>query len=277
MRIVRLLLVGLVVLLATYAVLSGMLARGPTLPESTYGGRAAAYPTKIGALRGRLYLGARFAPGADLVVVLHGDAPTARPGYQYRAAAAGAAAMPDAAFLALLRPGYTDPMGARSDGVRGLTVGDNYTADRVEALAEAILAARAALRAGRVLIVGHSGGAALTALLLARRPDVSRSGILVSCPCDLATWRRHMALRQFNPLFLVPTRSLDPLAAARSIPHDTRISVLVGSHDAVTPPGISRTYVAARGKGQVELAPGGHEILGRPEVLAAIARMRRDD
>ena len=40
--------------------------------------------------------------------------------------------------IGLLRPGYTDENGRTSDGVRGLTVGDNYDDGRVSPIARAV-------------------------------------------------------------------------------------------------------------------------------------------
>src|ERR1700761_7677158 len=76
-------------------------------------------------LAGRAF-GAGAAPASPLVVVLHGDAPFANPGYQYKFAADVAQAAPGSAVVALLRPGYADPYGAKSDGDRGFASGENY-------------------------------------------------------------------------------------------------------------------------------------------------------
>ena len=70
---------------------------------------------------------------ATLLVVLHGDAPTEKPGYQYAFSEDLAAHIPNSRVVALLRPGYEDPQGNRSPGERGLTTGDNYTLNRLEA------------------------------------------------------------------------------------------------------------------------------------------------
>ena len=274
-RRVRLLLLVIAASITAWLGLGWARDHGPLTPDAAYGGRALTFTAPGGPLQARLFAGSRFSPGGDLVVVLHGDAPDARPGYQYRLAAIAAAAMPDAAFVAVLRPGYTDPTGRRSAGRRGLTVGDNYTADRIDAVAAAIAGARAQTQAGRVLLVGHSGGAALAALLLARRPETAHRAVLVACPCDLAAWRQHMARMRLDPLFLIPTASLDPRAMASKIPSDARISLIVGADDDVAPPGLSRAFAAVLGeRATVRIIPGGHEIFDRPEVLSAIAQMR---
>lgn len=76
---------------------------------------------------GRAYVTGPPTPSAPLVVVLHGDAPFIHPGYQYAVAADLANAVPGTRVVALMRPGYADAYGARSDGDRGFASGENYT------------------------------------------------------------------------------------------------------------------------------------------------------
>ena len=81
-------------------------------------------------LTGRMYLSGVAGQGQSplVVVVFHGDAPFRNPGYQYEFAGRLANAVPGTLVVALMRPGYTDPFGAKSDGDRGFAVGDNYDA-----------------------------------------------------------------------------------------------------------------------------------------------------
>ena len=224
---------------------------------------------------GLAWRGAAVGPHPPLIVVLHGDAPQGPPSYQYRFAASVVAARPDAVAVALLRPGYADPTGRRSDGRRGWTTGDNYTPQVLDQLAAAVLDARRRYGAAQVTLVGHSGGAALAALLLERRPWVAERGVLVSCPCDLHAWRRHMARLQLNPVWFLPVRSLSPTETVGRIRPGVPVMVLVGERDDVAPPRFSRAFVeAARKKGvpaRLVVVPGaGHELLLDPAVLAAL-------
>ncbi|HZY98486.1 MAG TPA: alpha/beta fold hydrolase [Candidatus Baltobacteraceae bacterium] len=52
---------------------------------------------------------------------------------------------------------------AQSQGIRGLATGDNYTPEDVDAIDNAIATLRAEYRPVRVILVGHSGGAAIAA------------------------------------------------------------------------------------------------------------------
>lgn len=213
-----------------------------------------------------------------LIVVLHGDAPFTKPGYHYAVARSLAAAVPDSIAVGLLRPGYEDPDGHRSPGERGQTTGDNYTADRIGAVAATIRKLQHRYRNARTVVVGHSGGAALAADLAATYPGLIDGMVLVSCPCTLPEWRRHMKTISPTPLWDAPVTSLDPVKLVGGIAPELRAAVLVGSDDKTTPLRFSRTYAEAlslRGIAtDFRIVPGkDHELLGDPEVLAATARL----
>jgi predicted esterase len=213
-----------------------------------------------------------------LIVVLHGDAPFAKPGYHYDFARAAAAAVPDSVAVGLLRPGYEDPAGKRSPGVRGNTTGDNYTADRIAAVAASIRRLQQRYRSARTILVGHSGGAAIAADLAGTYPGLIDGMVLVSCPCELPEWRRHMKTVSPTPLWDQPVKSLDPIMLVGGIPAKLRTAVLVGGDDKTTPVPFSRAYAEAltlRGIAtDYRIVPGkDHELLGDPEVIAALQRM----
>lgn len=211
-----------------------------------------------------------------LIVVLHGDTPT--PGYQYDFARAAAAAVPGSLAVALLRPGYEDPAGRRSPGVRGTATGDDYTADRIAAVAESIRKLAKRYRSARIILVGHAGGAAVAADLAGSQPGLIDGMILVACPCKLPEWRRHMKTAQPASGWDRPSASLDPIMLVGGIPSKLRTAVLVGSDDRTTPVDFSRAYAEAltlRGIAtDYRIVPGkGHELLGDAEVIGALQRM----
>lgn len=223
------------------------------------------------------YQSASVTTHPDLVVVVHGDAPFQRPGYQYVVARRLSTDLENVIAVGLLRPGYTDDGGRRSSGVRGRAIGDNYTAIDIDAVAAAIKALAQTYLAGRVFLVGHSGGAAIVGDILGRHPDIATGAILVSCPCDVPAWRRHMATVQHVPLWRLPVQSLSPLDLAARVDPRTAVHVVVGTADRVTPPAFSRSYVQrlqAHGVRAelVEIPGAGHEILLDPRVLATIEK-----
>jgi pimeloyl-ACP methyl ester carboxylesterase len=217
-----------------------------------------------------------------LVVVLHGDAPRRKPDYHYRFAALIAERNADVVAVGLLRPGYTDPAGKHSDGVRGLTTGDNYNAINTDSIAAAIGELKRRWRARRVVLVGHSGGAALTANILGRHPAAVDAGVLVSCPCDVVKWRAHMYEMQGWSGWLEKINTVSPIDVMPGITNHVPVRMLVGTRDDVTPPSLSVEYEAAAkslGKNLTlrQLEGVDHEALFDPAVLDTISELARPD
>jgi pimeloyl-ACP methyl ester carboxylesterase len=213
-----------------------------------------------------------------LIVVLHGDAPFAKPDYQYPFAASAAAAVPNSVAVALLRPGYEDPQGHRSPGERGQTTGDNYTPERIDAVAGAVRSLQRRYGLARTVLVGHSGGAAIAADLAATYPGLVDGIVLVSCPCALPEWRKYMKTVSPTPLWDAPVTSLDPVKLVGGMSPPLRAAILVGGDDKTTPLRFSRIYAEAlslRGIAtDFRIIPGkDHELLGDPEVLSALQRL----
>ena len=209
-----------------------------------------------------------------LVFVLHGDAPFAKPSYHY-AFAAEAAKLPGVRAIGILRPGYEDKDGDISPGVRGLTTGDNYTPDRVDAIARAIARIEARYPGARHIVVGHSGGAAITADLAALRPDLVDGVLLVSCPCDLPKWRAFMKKKIPQAPFEQPVDSYNSIALVPRLSPRLALSMMVGSADDTAPPDLTQAYAAAaRSHGiavDLRILPGKpHDILNEPEVIPAL-------
>jgi pimeloyl-ACP methyl ester carboxylesterase len=210
-----------------------------------------------------------------LVIVLHGDSPNANPDYQDRFASSVARAYPNTIAAAILRPGYTDTTGHTSDGVKGLTNGDNWNATNTDALAAAIVRLRDEFHSPTVVLVGHSGGAALSANILGKHPGLAAGALLVSCPCDVPAWRAHMLRTTHAPVFKGKIATLSPASLISRLPQQARIRLIVGEQDDVAPPALTQDYAAAaRKRGlevEVQTLPGeGHNILLRPAVLEAL-------
>jgi pimeloyl-ACP methyl ester carboxylesterase len=266
------------VLLAALALLL-LAVRGtfaPTLPASAASGQPISTGASGHRIAGRVYLEGNAISGAPLVVVLHGDAPFRKPGYQYGFASTVSQLVPGVRVAALLRPGYADPFGAKSDGDRGFAAGENYTPDVVFALADAISALRMQYGAKSVVLVGHSGGAAIAADIAALRPGLVKQLFLISCPCDVPAFRHHMATTQFNPLWLVPSKSLSPMETVKQMSSDISVIAVSGADDRTTLPQYARAYTrAARSRGikalLLTLSGKGHEILNEDAVTEIVA------
>jgi pimeloyl-ACP methyl ester carboxylesterase len=231
-----------------------------------------------GRLKAQIYSTTPLSARPTLVVALHGDIFDPTPSYQYAFAQAlvqgfDAPAMPDpvrarlgthpkvndVVAAGLLRPGYTDNAGDHSDGRRGEARGDNYTAEVVDAVATAARALAQRFMARRVVLVGHSGGATIAAIILGRHPELADAALLVACGCGA-------------------TRSLQPLDVTSGVRPDVTVRLIAGEDDQVTPPDQSRRYAEMlRQRGvdvQVTVLPGlGHNITFTQPVFSETARL----
>jgi pimeloyl-ACP methyl ester carboxylesterase len=231
---------------------------------------------------GRLKAGVYSTPTQSarpvLVIVLHGDLYNPTPSYQYAFAQAltqgfDRPAMPDrvrarlgahpdvhdVVAAGLLRPGYMDNAGDRSDGDRGDARGDNFTAEVMDAVATAVRTLKERYKPRRVVMVGHSGGATIAAIVLGRYPEVANAALLVACGCGT-------------------TQSLQPLDFVSEIRRSSTVRLVVGEQDEVTPPELSQRYAGVLQKrgvdARVAVLPGlGHNIMFTAPVFAEMARL----
>ena len=229
-------------------------------------------------LKAAVFRSAAVSAEPVLVVVLHGDAPFNKPDYQNKLAAQVAAAQRDVVAVALLRPGYTDPQGNTSDGARGVTNGDNWNARNTDSIAAAIGELKRRYQARKVVVAGHSGGAAITANLLGRKPGLIDAALLVSCPCDVKEWRRSMLELTGQPVFQGPLDTLSAIDQVAGMADRVPVTMIVGSQDKVAPPALSESYrdkAVKLGKPVrlVTLAGKDHEIFLEPAVLAELGRL----
>ena len=184
-----------------------------------------------------------------LVVVLHGDLDAA---YHYVFAANAAKQIHGIVAAALVRPGYKDDAGDTSDGRKGGAFGDNYTPGVLNQLDAAIHQLISELHPSAVVLVGHSGGAAISADLLAWDNSLAKAALLLSCPCDVPAWRKHMNTLRPNLLWNEPVTSVSPMDVVDKISPKTRISLIVGENDTTAPPEFTQEYASALRKHGIE-------------------------
>jgi len=231
-------------------------------------------------LKAKIYSSVKLSNHPVLIVVLHGDllgvGATPSSTYHYIFAREISMKMDDVVVAALLRPGYRDDTGEYSEGERGLTTGDNYTPEVVDAIAQAVEQLKAKFHPVRTVLAGHSGGAAIAGDLLGRWPSEVNAAFMVSCPCDVAAWRKHMMQMQNNDSIWSGTvKSLSPIELAGDVLPSVHVRLLVGSDDPVAPPDLSKRYAdALRGHGcdvTVAVVPRlEHDILLEPITLDAL-------
>lgn len=223
-------------------------------------------------LKSEIFKSHRLSDHPVLVVVLHGDSPFHNPSYQYLFASRAVNQIDGVLAAAILRPGYADDTNERSQGERGLTTGDNYTPQYVDSIADAVEQLKSRFHPSATVLVGHSGGAAITGNILGRHPSEVNAALIVSCPCVLDKWRQHMMELQKNAIWQRPVSSLSPLDLAQKVPASTRVWLIVGGKDDVAPPELTQEYAKAlRDHGndaQVTVAPElPHDILLEPVTM----------
>ncbi len=210
------------------------------------------------------------APPAAMVVWLHGDQSDGGPAVSHVTPARQAAARFAADHvlsIALWRPGYANAQGDTSGGDKHGS-SDSYTKTNMQIVGDAIARLKAHYQPARAVLVGHSGGAATTANLLGMQPGLADAAVLVSCPCDLRSWR---AGRHWWP------NSEDPLKWADQVRPPVKVIALTGTADSNTSPKLAQTYVNALVAHQVDarfisLPDATHNsALRAPEVMDALA------
>jgi pimeloyl-ACP methyl ester carboxylesterase len=232
-------------------------------------------------LAGRAYQSANLSTHPHLIIVIHGDAPSANPSYQYAFADAAAAALDNVVAVGLLRPGYEDGMGGRSAGHRGFALADNYTLDDIASVAGAAKTLMLRYHAADLTLVGHSGGSTIAANILALYPGLARGALLVSCPCDVPAFRWNMMKHQWNPLWLIPVHAISPQDHVAQIPRNTIVRMVVGGADPVTPPPLTLAFARALEANGVDvqvlvLKNLGHEILLQAAVLQQLRALMNE-
>jgi len=217
----------------------------------------------------------------NLVIVIHGDAPFNNPGYQYRLAEIISTENKNTIAIGLLRPGYTDPENMHSPGKKGLTTGDNYTAEVVDDIAAAIRNLKNLYHPSNTIIAGHSGGSAITADIVSRYPMIADAAVVVSCPCNVPVWRAHMKKMQNNDkIWDQPVNSLSPIDLVNGIEKGTKMIIITGEKDEVAPTELSIEYYSKLKKNNLDaelitIKNADHEIFLTDSVRKAIGRLIR--
>ena len=152
-------------------------------------------------------------------------------------------------YFMLTRPGYKTQSGNKSSGgdKRGTDQGDNYIWKRdIKPVGHAIQNLKDHYKPERLIVIGHSGGAATTGILIGRMPEIIDAAILVACPCYVKEWRRHRVLQRGR----VPShkntwpRSDSPDKHIEKISPSTDVYIIVGEEDKNTLPKFSEKYFA---------------------------------
>jgi ketosteroid isomerase-like protein/pimeloyl-ACP methyl ester carboxylesterase len=140
--------------------------------------------------------------------------------------------------VGLIRPGYFDSKGNHSTG-NSHRAWDNYQSDVIETVAAAVKALKHHYKAENVILAGHSGGSAISGVIIGMYPELVDAVVLGACPCNVPEWRT--LRRGYNNWPL----SLSPHDFIGKIDKGTKVFAITGGYDRNTEPVIARDYVAS--------------------------------
>ena len=168
-----------------------------------------------------------------LRVFLHGDNSRGGPSdYMYRYASIYA---PGVVSVAMLRPDHYDREGRRSSPK---TYGRRNweTEESIDAIAAAVRKLKIHHKASRVVMIGHSGGSNISAVMLGRHPGVADAALLAGCACDKEA-KKMMQGRTYR------SEDINPIDYVDKIPPNAKIIAITGSRDTTNPAELCRPYI----------------------------------
>ena len=145
----------------------------------------------------------------------------------------------DTNIFLMARPGYSTQKNNKSDGGdrRGTDRGDNYQFKRdVKPVGIAIQNLKKHYNPEKTILIGHSGGAATTGIIIGKFPGLIDDAVLAACPCNVKKWRATRKKGKTWP------KSDSPHKNVKGIDKKTRVFVVVGKNDKNTLPKFSKSY-----------------------------------
>jgi poly(3-hydroxybutyrate) depolymerase len=181
------------------------------------------------------FMPATAAP-STLVVVLHGDLSRGGPA-DYAFSIAEDAASEGAIGVAMMRPGYSGG-GKTSSGKATLQQDrDNrYNGVENDDIAAAVAALKLKHNVSRVVMFGHSGGAAISGVMAGRAAPLVDGLILLACPCDVPAWRDYNDRRPY-------LGAESPVDYVQKLPKSTKVIAITGENDSNTQPYLAKDYI----------------------------------
>lgn len=179
---------------------------------------------------------------SPLLVLLHGDNGGNMVASSYPAMAAKLSEEFGSPAVFMLRPGYRGDNG-KSDGEAGV-FDDDYTKKNVDALSFALAHLRSLSPERKLVLVGHSGGAAMAALVQSHHPQLVDAAVLAGCPCDVQPWRQWRQSSAGKRDGAWPN-SLSPSDFAKQVPAKSVTVAVTGDKDTNTLPRFAQEYIAA--------------------------------
>jgi len=153
----------------------------------------------------------------------------------------------EAVLISITRPGWINKKNNKSDGKKNISNGDNYIPNiDVDPIYRAIKKIKKKFNSKEIIIIGHSGGAAITGILFGRFKNIVNEAILISCPCIVPLWRKNyveqLSLKNKIRICLPKYQSKSPHEYVKKIDSKIKINIFVGKDDKNTLPLLSHQY-----------------------------------
>jgi predicted esterase len=171
-----------------------------------------------------------------LVIFIHGDQSDMKAVTSMPRLAKNIELSSEVIKVSILRPGYFDAEGNESTG-NNFGRRDSYTSGNVDEVTAAIQSLQKYYGVKNTVLVGHSGGAAYVGVMIGRTPGIANGALLLSCPCDISSWRADHQAR--------PWSSLSPINFYKTVPVATKVIAMTGDSDNNTKEYLSKEYIAA--------------------------------
>lgn len=183
--------------------------------------------------------------GNPMVVFIHGDGgPIRRSTEAYRESYADQFSLlrnEGINVVLMLRPGHRLPDWSQTSGYR-TNKNDNYTGDIIEGIAQAMVRLRNHYKPGKMVLLGHSGGAMISGIIAGRHPGTADAAVLVAWGCNTREWRQWRIDSKGRR-----GQWYDSLSAhdfLDGIPKDMRVIAITGSDDSNTKPSFAKDCTA---------------------------------
>jgi predicted esterase len=171
----------------------------------------------------------------NLVIFIHGDQSDNGPVSGMINNTQGTPVPNGTVKVAILRPGYFDKAGNKSTG-NDCGRRDCYTVTNLDEMTAAVQSLKNHYKPTKTILIGHSGGAATSGVMIGRTPGIAEGAILLACPCSISQWR-FMQGRSGS------YNSLSPSDFIKNIPKTTKIFAITGASDTNTQDVLARDYV----------------------------------
>lgn len=140
--------------------------------------------------------------------------------------------------VGLIRPGYFDSKHNHSTG-NSYREGDNYRLDVIDTVAAAVKVIKNHYKAEKIVLAGHSGGSAISGVIIGKYPDLVDAAVLGACPCNVPDWR---FMRRGKNNW---RSSLSPHDFIAGVDKKTTVVAVTGENDSNTVSVLTRDYVAS--------------------------------